>query len=289
MTVIGIFDPAANPAIAERRGRILFRRKWYPAVGEPATSQGIALRAAGLARDVPAIRKLLNTTGFATVQLDRSLDDGEFIEFGRSFGTLMPESAAEISDFISRRYILDLQAKLPPGAPTELQPFAEDPLTFHTEGSRRPTAQQPTLLVFQCIVPPVRDQGGQTLLRSAAQVSAMLAASSRAALADMTYDLDGMPPIYRDEGGGTFSFRDFGDSPTRWRPVGSAGGLAAEEVGAALSDLLLTLYDERYVRGIWWQANGLVLIDNRRFFHGRSSGADGSQVHQRHLRRLRIR
>ncbi len=283
-TAAGVFDPAAEPVIAERRNGVLLRREWFPSSDEATASPEITVSAAHLAGHAAAVSEVVASAGIAELQLDRPLSDGEFIDFGRLFGTLIPESDPEISEFITQRYILDLRTQLPAGAPAELQPFAEDPLTFHTEGSRRPAAGQPRFLIFQCIVPPPCDSGGQTLLRGAGQVSAMLPADSRSTLAGVAYDSDGMPPLYRSEGGGMFSFRDFADTPLAWRCTGQAATRTAEEVHAAFRDLLLALYDERHVRGIWWQANSLVIIRNQRFFHGRSAAAAGS----RHLRRLRV-
>jgi alpha-ketoglutarate-dependent taurine dioxygenase len=246
------------------------------------------MRIAELFHQISSIKNLVESDGFASLGLDRRLDDSEFIELGRLFGTLIPESAPEIAGFVSDRYILNLRTEIPRGAPTELQPFAADPLTFHTEGSGRPLGKQPNLLIFQCIVPPPPDGGGQTLLRSAAQLGAMLSPAGRATLAGMSYDHDGMPPIFRDHGGGEFSFRDLGDEPMPWRLISGDGNRTAADVDGAFRELLLALYDGRHVRGIRWRPNDLVLIRNQRYFHGRSAADGKSGRAPRHIRRLRV-
>jgi alpha-ketoglutarate-dependent taurine dioxygenase len=287
--MIGIFDTAEDREIAARRRRVLHRLEWYPEPEESGSNAVIVACAGDLPSKISAIKEQLAEAGFAVVRLDRPLDDGEFLELGRSFGSLIPEAASEITDFVSRRYILDIRAVLPAGAPVDRQPFAADPLTFHTEGSRWPEAHQPTLLAFHCITPSRPGRGAQTLLRSAAQVSTMLPARSLATLAEVAYDVRGAPPVYREAGGGIFSFRDCGTGTVPWRMVRGSSGRTPGEVAAALRDLLLALYDEPHVRGIRWEPNSLVLVSNHRFFHGRSAAGGDLASQPRHLRRLRIR
>src|SRR5262249_55191176 len=140
----GVFDPEEDREIAIRRRKVLHRREWYPQPEEPSSGAVAELCTDNLASKIPEIREQLTAAGFVTVHLDRPLDDSEFMDFGRSFGSLIPEAAAEITDFVSGRYILDIRAVLGAGASAVLQPFAADPLTLHTEGSRWPTAHQPT-------------------------------------------------------------------------------------------------------------------------------------------------
>lgn len=221
--------------------------------------------------------------GLAGVRLDQPLELADFIRFGEWLGRPIPESDPSVATFVEQAVVLNLRGEVDSGA-VALAPFTTRELTLHTEGSRRPADGQPRYIVLMCLEPG--DDVAQTLLVPASAVLAALDATViETLMRTRERVVDGSPPILREEAGTlVFSFRDLGEEPFDWESTATAA-----EVEAALSALLTACYTVDSVYQSQWRRGDLLVIDNRRWFHGRS-GAHRVRAagRVRHLRRLRI-
>jgi hypothetical protein len=169
-----------------------------------------------------------------------------------------------------------------------LQPFSRGPLTLHSEGSGRPVADQPRYLVLMCLHPGGSAVAAQTALVPMAAVAAALDERSLAVLTRTRYRASiAGPAIARTLGGRVvFSFRDFAGQQLEWAHTGDAD---AAEVAGVLRGLLACLYRPDPATGVHWAPGLLVVLDNRRWFHGRTAAPAGAAPGGRHLKRLRLR
>ena len=83
---------------------------------------------------------------------------------------------------------------------------------------------------------------------------------------------------------------DFDREPLDWTCRDSPEPeTTVEACNGALAALLSAMYEPSYTYGVHWRRGLLVVLDNRRFFHGRLFGTAGAGGKRRHLLRLRIR
>lgn len=231
-----------------------------------------------------ALKDQIAEHGLGWIQFAEPLADADFAELGRRFGHLMVEDAPDVQPFVTDQVILNLRQSQLSGR-VEEAPFEAKELLLHTEGSRRPAAQQPRFIVLYC-VDAGSDHGSQTVLIPFADVLDRLDVATRELL-QVTHDAraDQTPHVLEPWGQGlAFSFRDLGDETYLWETPHSP-----DDAQAALDDILQTCYSTGEVYGSHWSPGMLMVIDNRRWFHGRtwSRPAEGSPV-PRHLKRLRI-
>ncbi|MFJ4963924.1 TauD/TfdA family dioxygenase [Streptomyces sp. NPDC088729] len=227
--------------------------------------------------------------GFASARLGSPLPVRQLLQFGSLLGTPQPETDPAVLPFTEERVVLNLRSVRKRTADPALQPFARDALALHSEGSGRGVAQQPRYIVLMCRAP-----GGaaaaQTVLVPMAEVASRLDREERRLLTATVYRAGTPPPVLRyEEERPVFSFRDFMGQRLRWRYTPEPAREPEpepERVNAALRRLLAAMYTTR-ASGVRWEAGLLVVVDNRRFFHGRTA-APASGVGLRHLQRLRV-
>lgn len=242
----------------------------------------IALRCAEAVEHVGELRARLDADGVANLELDGLLTTNQFIALARALGDPQPETAAEVARFVDGGVILNLAPALKWSADPASEPFSWSAVRLHTEGSARPRRRQPRYVMLHCVEPGSPTTGDQTVLVSMADVRKRLTDEQMAVLSAVRLDdLDDAsvfapattPPI--------FCFRDFGADEMRW--VCSRPGIDPTEVAKAIVALAVGMYTAPCF-GVHWARHALVVIDNRRFFHGRTRGAGT----HRHLRRIRV-
>ena len=284
LDMLGIFSGGLGGLVAGRRDRLLSRLTWYP---EPAWLTAVRIPADRLPECANQWSAPLAEQGAVKVLLDRALSNGEFIGLGRTLGELIPEQAPAVRPFVDDDVILNLRTALDATADVDLQPFAENFITLHTESSLQPVAEQPKYLAFTCLVAPEPDSGGQTLLLHMASPADRLDPGDVEVLAQVGYVNGSHPFCRRVDGRLVFCFRDHGETPLRWRC--DAAGLSEDRVNRAIEALLLALYDPSDLAGVHWEPETLVVLDNTFLLHGRSRSPRRAAAMPRHIRRLRIR
>ncbi|HTZ44969.1 MAG TPA: TauD/TfdA family dioxygenase [Jatrophihabitans sp.] len=231
----------------------------------------------------PRVARQLSDHGVAGLRLPAPLGAQDFLDFGRRLGRPIPESDPAIAEFVEHDVLLNLRGESRSAA-VALAPFTTGELTLHTEGSRRPADRQPRYIVLMCLEPGLA-AGAQTLLVPA---SAVLAALAPAAAETLRHTRErvvaGTPTVLRDQDGAqVFSFRDLGDEPFHWESTAGE-----EAVTVALTALIEACYTVSPLYGVRWQRGDLLVIDNHRWFHGRSRGRRSAGDRIRHLQRLRV-
>ncbi|MER7460022.1 TauD/TfdA family dioxygenase [Micromonospora sp. NPDC126480] len=230
----------------------------------------------------------LRRDGLAVIQFDEVLSNPAFLSFGRTLGEPMPESHPTVASYVESEVILNLIARHGATTDANLQPFARTFLSVHSEGSGRPVAEQPRYIVLMCCEPGDDATTAQTALVSMADVAARLSDRAIEILSQTRYLRNTAGPnICRAEGHGlVFSFRDFMADPLEW--VSTCAGATPEDVNDALLSLLRATYQGDDATGVHWRSGMLVVIDNTRYFHARTSRSTRAVVRSRHLKRLRI-
>ncbi|MFC9931849.1 TauD/TfdA family dioxygenase [Streptomyces sp. NPDC127190] len=225
--------------------------------------------------------------GLGVVRLDEPLPNDAFRKLGSALGTAIPETAPAVQPYVEDGVVLNLRADAGTTQDVSLQPFASNRLSLHSEGSGRSVADQPRYIVLMCVEPG--DASASTVLVPMDEVAAGLSGEDLRLLRATRYaDAPGVPAVVRSRGDHTvFSFRDFQQDTLRW--VCEADGASPEAVNGALGRLLARMYEARGASGVVWSRGLLVVIDNTRFFHGRTAGLPRAAARTRHLKRLRIR
>ncbi|MEV0238061.1 TauD/TfdA family dioxygenase [Nonomuraea sp. NPDC050786] len=215
------------------------------------------------------------------------LTNEDFLRFGRLLGNLIAETDPVVQPYVEREFILNLRTERGSTADVFLRPFATSALSLHTEGSGRATGDQPRYIVLMCCEPGA-DASAATVLVPMDAVSGRLSEEDLYLLSHTRYrGRTGVPTIARRvDHRIVYSFRDFQGTPLEWEcAVGSAPSAA---VHAAFRSLLAAMYARQGAYAVQWSRGLLVVIDNFRFFHGRSSGHSRLSGKPRHLMRLRI-
>lgn len=242
-----------------------------------------------------AVRQL-HSDGLFLGALDTIPADDDFIALGRTLGEPIPETDPAVQDHVSREVLLNLVSVHPETDDASLQPFATGALTLHSEGSGRPVAGQPRYIVLMCCEPgkPAVAAGGrelvpaQTVVVPMADVHEALTPAERDILRGTRYRTgQAVPTVLREvDGRPVFSFRDFGNAQLHW--VSDARGATESHVNDAFRALLAAMYALEPAGAVHWAHGTVAVIDNTRFFHGRTSGAAHQPGSRRHLKRLRI-
>lgn len=231
--------------------------------------------------------------GIGLVQLDQCMTNAEFRAFGDVLGRAQPERSPDVRARVEDQVILNLVTDSGPTGDPARQPFGANPLSLHSESSGAPLSAQPRYIVLMCLSAGADSESGKTILvpMSAAhdsldQSARTLLATTSYDLATTSYDLDGHPPaILRSVGGRpVFCFRDFQDTPLRWK---STSSVETSAVDAALSQLCVAMYGAT-VYGLTWSAGLLAVIDNTCYFHGRTTTPTPRRGNARHLKRMRL-
>ncbi|WP_068874051.1 MULTISPECIES: TauD/TfdA family dioxygenase [unclassified Phenylobacterium] len=235
----------------------------------------------------PSLQAGVEADGYAIARSSEPVNDETLIELAMAFGLPTPERDPAVLPFTSRGVILNLRSTLPQAGDVALQPFTSGELSLHSESSRKPLAGQPRYLLFLCCDPGVAEAQALTLLTPMAGVAARLDPAARRILEGVRYDgPPGAPSVLREaEGRPVFSFRDFQDEPLDWTYEGPQ--IDPEGVSAALRSLLWAMYGCQAL-GLAWSAGLVLLLDNRRYFHGRTSAGPARGGPPRHLKRLRL-
>ncbi|MGH3185682.1 MAG: TauD/TfdA family dioxygenase [Streptosporangiaceae bacterium] len=228
----------------------------------------------------------LDRRGLAVVRLDEPLPDDRFVAFGSMLGTPLPETDPGVQPFVRDSIVFNLMSRYNETEDTNLQPFATNYLTLHSEGSGRPVNEQPRFIVLMCCEPGAA-ASAHTVLVSMADVAEDLGAWTRQVLVNARYRRSRQgPPICRGRDGRVvFSFRDFAGSALEWTYTGER---SAHEVNDAIRSLLSAMYQPNLAVGVRWERGMLVIIDNTYFFHGRTAGTAATATAARHLKRMRI-
>lgn len=232
----------------------------------------------------------LEQHGLAVLDLGRTLHDDAYLAFGRRLGHLAAEQAPAVAPYVGHSAILSIKGEHAATADTDLQPFAANWLTLHTESSRAPHHLQPRYISLLCVNAGLQHQAAATVLVPIPPLLQALPARARELLGGTRYDLPGAPQlIWKDGPATTLSIRDFHGDPLQWVHDGPADRPA--EVNAALADLYAAMYATAGTCAVTWRAGLLVVIDNTRYLHGRraSTGQGPRRQPVRHLKRLRIR
>jgi hypothetical protein len=168
--------------------------------------------------------------------------------------------------------------------------FAENYVMLHTELAARPVAAQPRHILLQCLEPSPPDGGGQTVLVAMNRIRRCLTDRQAAILrATRSARPDGAPPFLRWEGGReVFAFKDEAQGEIPWKYEGGDPSVSPNDIDDTIRTLLNALYDPAGVTGLWWERSALGIIDNHRFFHGRTFAPRPADGPPRHLRRVRV-
>lgn len=297
MVLTGTFrESPTDPHVAARR-RLLDRGAPVPTLQAPI----VEMDADRPAEDcVGPMRAALARDGLAQIQFVSPPSVAEFRAIGEALGAPVPERAAEIQDFVEDGTVLHLKPRFDARADVALQPFSTRYLSLHSESSGAALALQPRYLLFLCLEPGGTTTEARTVLIPMDAVASRLSERDLEILKSTRYarNVDGPTIARTDERAATaFSFRDFQDQPLEWSS--EAQDATGDEVDEALRALLAALYDNRSARAIAWRRGALIAVDNFRFLHGRTAGADapddacdGTGRHRsaaRHLMRMRIR
>jgi hypothetical protein len=274
----GVFR-STSPALRAQRDAVLATSRWLE---PPALATAIQFTRV---LDAPAYAAAqLDAIGLATVRFAQVLSSLELLRFAGCFGEPMPEASPHASAHAEQDAVLNLvPTEAGEVVSTDGEPFSMRPIRMHSEASRAPPDAQPTHLVFQCVRPAGDGCGGQTLIRAMSDVAARLDDGARTALEHTRYaGAAGTGAILT---GARFAFRDFGSDELAWIYDGAPRADAAGEVNAAFEALTHALYDPP-IFGLPAAPALVVVLDNRRWFHGRTAIRAGGGG--RHLQRVRV-
>jgi alpha-ketoglutarate-dependent taurine dioxygenase len=282
----GFFTELPTDPHVSARERVLCRTEWYaaPVAGEPRPETfETLLRGRGDLTDQ------LVRHGFAHVRLDRALSNAELIALAAQLGTPQPQFDDRLAGYIEDGVVLDLRLDNPETDDHEWKLlFAENYVMAHSELAGRPPPLQPRFQLFQCVEPPVRDAGGQTLLIDMAALCERLGIDHVAVLArTRNASFTNSPPfIWARDNRPVISFKDTAAAGFPWQTVAEVDEAAV--VNESIRQLLLGTYDPDHVRGVHWESGVLAVFDNHRWLHARSRGRIPVGRPPRHLKEIRV-
>ena len=266
------------------RDRLLAEDAVHPTPEGVLEAEAAAFPETGVAR----LRDQLERRGLALVQLDEPLPNDSFRRLGDLLGTPTPETDPAVQPYVDDTVILNLRADQGRTADVSLQPFATGPLTLHSEGSGRAVAEQPRYIVLMCCDPGTAASASTVLVPMEAVTARLSDEDLHLLMATRYADRPGVPTVARRDGRRVvYSFRDFHGTPLRW--TCQAPRADEQAVHGAMRRLLAEMYRPEPAYAVTWRRGLLVVIDNHRFFHGRTAGSAQGGDRPRHLKRLRVR
>ena len=283
----GVFREVAADRHVALRQAALRRQEWYPA------PPGVAVVDASAADLVAAFGQLkadLDGHGVALARVDRLLTNDELILLASLFGLPQLQLDARHAPYVEDDVILNLRADHPETDDLEWKLlFAENYVMMHSELAGRLVAEQVRYLLFQCVVAPRRDHGGQTLLRPMQRVYESLTATQVAILSATRHAAFRDPPplLSTWDGRVVLAVKDAEGEDLPWRFTGDEGGVVEDDVNDAIRALLAAMYTEE-IWGLPWEPCLLGVFDNRRYLHGRTFAQRPSDGPARHLREIRV-
>jgi alpha-ketoglutarate-dependent taurine dioxygenase len=187
--------------------------------------------------------------------------------------------------------ILNLVQKEAETTDIDIQPFAENYLTLHTESSTKTITEQPRYIVLMCIEAPGLNSGGQTIVVPMSRIYEKLNKDHIDILSKTRYreHLESPPFFYWREGRPLFSFRDFGNQALDWCFEDTSQEITERIVNDTIRSLLEAMYEPVDPFGIHWSYGMLIILDNTFYFHGKTFGQIVHHQPLRRLKRLRIR
>jgi Taurine catabolism dioxygenase TauD, TfdA family len=229
----------------------------------------------------------LRERGLVSIALNEPLPTPQFADFAGQLGAAVPERDPVTAPFVENDIVLNLITRYRATDDVSLQPFSTGFLTLHSESSGRSVSDQPRYIVLMCCEPGDASVAARTMLVSMRDVEAALEPEILLTLSSTRYrgSPDAPTIVRRDHSRYVFSFRDFWRQPLEWSHWGHA--TEAATVNYAIRGLLTGLYGAP-IQAIDWTRGLMVIIDNQRYFHGKSE-ARGVSSRPRHLKRLRIR
>jgi hypothetical protein len=237
--------------------------------------------------DKPAM-DVLGDIGFLVLENEQPLGNDELVAFGTELGIAQPETHPSVRPYVEEEVILNLLSEYSSTRDVDLQPFATNALTLHTESSTRPAARQPRFIVLMCCDPGDDSTWAQTVVVPMDRVAARITSREREILARTRYrdNRDGPTILRYVSGRPVFSFRDFGDQRLCWTYDGDDA--VEDDANDAIRSLLEAMYAPDISLAVEWRRGTLVVIDNTFVFHGRTAGTGAQPKQRRHLKRLRI-
>ncbi|SME99832.1 Taurine catabolism dioxygenase TauD, TfdA family [Pseudobacteriovorax antillogorgiicola] len=232
---------------------------------------------------VTEFKTLLHKQGVLLLNLDKPPSTHELIEFAQEWGSPIEELNPRVKDHVSQRYVLNIRNSLSSTKDFNLQPFSGDFITLHTESSASPDSLKPNYLMLYC-KDSCSNNSAYTLLRPVLDVLKNLSEATRGILSQLQYDYPGTSCILE---GTHLAFRDFYLQSMPWRYLGK-DIRNPEIINQAIEELVFNMYrqDPFYLK---WQKNLLLVIDNRRWMHGRTVLARSDKTNTRHLMRIKMR
>ncbi len=286
--MLGILTERPSGQYPELRERVLRQNEWFR---WPLGCNPQSAAAGNLANIAPTLKSGLEAYGVVSLKLDRLLSNDEFIRVANALGAPQLLRDPRMQGYVEDGVVLNLRADHPETHDRTVDLlFAENYVMAHTELSAMPTGAQPRYLMFQCMEPPARDAGGQTLLMPMDVVRSRLSSEQAQILMATGYaSYPDAPPFLRQERHRyVFSFKDAGGEVVPWRYEPSVAGVKSVDVNRALQALLTAIYQPDGVFGLHWERYMLGVFDNTRFFHARTFVQRLDRKPPRQLREIRI-
>jgi Taurine catabolism dioxygenase TauD, TfdA family len=284
----GIFCEQSHHPHVRRRQEVLRRSSWYP---PPPGASLQEFEAAELTEAFAWLKVGLDSHGVALIGFDRILTNTEFVSLASLLGLPQIQGDSRLAPYVEDSVILNLRADH--GETKDLTwelLFAENYVMMHTELAGRLVEEQVRYLLFQCVVPTQRDQGGQTLLVRMDDVRAALSDDQARILSSTRHaGYVNPPPLLSVVGGRqVFAVKDAEGEELPWRYSGADPTVTTLEVNDAIASLLAAIYRPECVYGFEWRPLMFGAFDNTRFLHARSFARRPENSAPRHLREIRV-
>ena len=226
------------------------------------------------------IGERLKTRGLWLGALPAPLDVGICCSSRRISARCFRSPHGESACFVESRYVLNLRTMYAPTEDKTSQPFAENYLALHSEGSWHASAMQPDYVVLQCVSSGRRDNGGQTIVTPMRLVAQPL--PLREAITERAdVPTSPRPTCASSAANPARSTSAFAISTAHSYPGSAYCPRPTLTNAAALNASLAAMY-EAPAYGVELGPGMVCVVDNRRFFHGRTAILNG--IGKRHLK-----
>ncbi len=236
-------------------------------------------------------RARLEVDGHCLIRMPDVLSNEGYLRFCAKLGRAEKEHDPVARPYTDNEVILNLVSETGSTTNPSRQPFSTTGLTLHTESSLRAAGNQPRFIALMCVDPGADPTTARTLLVPMDAVTAGLSVEHQAVLRQMRYRTNTSGPCLMRSGphGPVFSFRDFGVQECLWSgPLSGPRAAAVDRGNKAISALLTAMYGANDCYGVTWERGLILIIDNQRFFHGRTAGRHDPSKPPRHLKRQRL-